>query len=171
MLLCDLSCPGVFLKYFCDNAMFQFVNEPTRLDNILDIVLCNDKNAIHDVQILDTFSTSDHCMVGFSIISSSLSYQNAVTYHDFSRADWDSMRNFLYNSDFEFLLSHELGVEVKFDMFYTILYNCICHFVPMRTVGSRTGFIKYPPVIRKKNSNRKRQLGEYTSSSAQTRLS
>lgn len=149
-LLNDSSCTGLFLKYFYDNAMFQFVDEPTRLDNLLDIVLCNDNNAICDAKPLDTFSTSDHCMVSFNIISSSLCYNTAVTYHDFNRADWDSMRNFLYNSDFEFLCSQDIGADMKFELFYTILYNCICHFVPVRTVGRRIGHVKYPSFIRKK---------------------
>jgi hypothetical protein len=149
MLLNDSSCTGVFLKYFYDNAMFQFVDEPTRLGNLLDIVLCNDNNAICDIKTLDTFSTSDHCMVSFGIISSSLCFNTAVTHHDFNRADWDSMKNFLYNSDFDFLC-HDIGADVKFDLFYTILYNCICHFVPVRTFRSRIGHVKYPLFIRKK---------------------
>ena len=78
-------------------------------------------------------------------------YNTAVTYHDFNRADWDSMKNFLYNSDFEFLCSHDIGADMKFELFYTILYNCICHFVPVRTVGRRIGHVKYPSFIRKKN--------------------
>jgi len=150
MLLNDSSCTGLFLKYFYDNAMFQFVDEPTRLGNLLDIVLCNDNNAICDTKILDTFSTSDHCMVRFSIISSSLCYNTAVTFHDFNRADWDSIKNFLYNNDFEFLCNRDFGADKKFDLFYTTLYNCICHFVPVRTVGSCTGHVKYPLFIRKK---------------------
>jgi len=150
MLLNDSSCTGLFLKYVYDNAMFQFVNEPTRLGNLLDIVLCNDNNAICNTKTLDTFSTSDHCMVSFSIISSPLCYNTAVTYHDFNRADWDSMRNLLFNTDFEFLCRHDIGADTKFELFYTIIYNCLCHFVPVRTVGSRSGHIKYPSFIRNK---------------------
>ena len=70
--------------------MSQFVSEPTSLDNILDIVLSNDINAMHDVKTLDTFSTSDHCSVSFRRISSSMSYCEAVSYYDFNRADWDT---------------------------------------------------------------------------------
>ena len=89
-------------------------------------------------------------MVTFSIISSSLCYNTAFRYHDFNRADWDSMKNFLYNSDFEFLCSHEIGAKLEFELFHTILHNCICHFVPVRTVGSHSGNVKYPSIIRKK---------------------
>ena len=141
---------GVFLKYFYDNAMYQFVDEPTRFGNLLDIVLCNDNNAICDIKTLDTFSTSDHCMVSFNIISSPICFNTAVTYHDFNRADWDSINIFLYNSDFEFLCSNDIGAEMKFELFYTILHNCICQFVPVRTVGSRSGHVKYPLSLRKK---------------------
>jgi hypothetical protein len=43
MLLNDSTCTGLFLKYFYDNAMLQFVDaQPTRLGILLDIVLCND---------------------------------------------------------------------------------------------------------------------------------
>jgi len=49
------------------NAMFQFVDEPTRLNSLLEIVLYKDINAICDIKTL--FIPSDHCMVSFSIIS------------------------------------------------------------------------------------------------------
>ena len=42
----NFSCTGVFLNLFYNNGLKQFVNSPTRLDNLLDLVLCNDANCI-----------------------------------------------------------------------------------------------------------------------------
>ena len=62
----DFNCPGInwdrfkapadnvqdlFLKFTLSNGFSQLVNEPTRQDNILDLVLCNEPLLITSVDI------------------------------------------------------------------------------------------------------------------------
>ena len=66
-----------FLDFARDNAFYQFVLSPTRhsvltgTSSILDLVLCPDKYAVHDVFTAAPFSTSDHNVVNFKIVSCS----------------------------------------------------------------------------------------------------
>ena len=57
----------MFEFYFSD-VVTQFVFEPTRLGNTLDLVLSNDANLIYNVEIDAPFSTSDYDIVSFSLV-------------------------------------------------------------------------------------------------------
>ncbi len=56
------------LTFYNDNFLTQFVHEPTREHNILDLILASEKNIVSDVVIDNTLSTSDHNLVQFKII-------------------------------------------------------------------------------------------------------
>jgi Endonuclease-reverse transcriptase len=51
---------GVLLNLSYNNGFREFVNSPTRLDNQLDLVLCNDSSCIVHTRVTSPFSTSDH---------------------------------------------------------------------------------------------------------------
>ena len=60
----------LFFNTVSDLGFYQFVDSPTRGDNILDIVLCNDPLLISDVSVCQPFSTSDHASIKFVINAS-----------------------------------------------------------------------------------------------------
>ena len=49
-----------FLKVSKDNFLKQVVMEPTRGDNILDLVLTDNGNMIRNVQVGEELGSSDH---------------------------------------------------------------------------------------------------------------
>ena len=76
----DFNCPGIswdrfkapadniqdlFLDFTLSNGFSQLVNEPTRQDNILDLVLCNEPLHITSVDIQSPMRKSDHASVMF----------------------------------------------------------------------------------------------------------
>ena len=78
----DLNCPGLhraeaaaygdnnqlsFCNALSDLGFIQYVTEPTREKNILDIILCKDPYLVCDVWIGPSFSTGDHCIVDFTL--------------------------------------------------------------------------------------------------------
>ena len=80
LLLGDLNCNNInwteltvkndtlqkmFLDATIDLGLSQYVEEPTRGENILDIVLCNDPLLISEVNVGPPFSISDHNSVDF----------------------------------------------------------------------------------------------------------
>jgi len=78
----------------------------------------NDNNAISRLLIT---------LVGLLVIIAWLDLVSSVIpcvtiLQDFNRAD-----KLLYYCGFEFLCCHEIGADRKFELFYTILYNCIFH--------------------------------------------
>ena len=64
----NCTCSGVFLSFY-NLASEQFVASPTRLNNNLDIVLCNDDSGILNVNISQPFSNRDHCSIYFNIVT------------------------------------------------------------------------------------------------------
>ena len=58
---------------FSNLGLSQFVLEPTRLNlngvsNTLDVILSNDPLIINIIEVSEPFSTSDHCMINFSLL-------------------------------------------------------------------------------------------------------
>jgi len=61
----DFKCKS-FLDLCCEYGFTQLVLEPTRLNNILDLVLCNDNMLISDIVVDAPFGLSDHNSIKFS---------------------------------------------------------------------------------------------------------
>jgi hypothetical protein len=66
-LCSDSTCDGVFLELYYNRGLRQFVSAPTRLDNTLDLVFCNDHNCLLNPRTAAPFSTSDHYQVHLDI--------------------------------------------------------------------------------------------------------
>lgn len=79
VILGDFNCPinweertgddeGRRLLHFADEAFLtQWVMEPTRNENILDLIFTTEDNVVHDVCIEEPLSGSDHNMVSFKL--------------------------------------------------------------------------------------------------------
>jgi len=63
----------ILLNFSVNNGFIQLVNEATRNDNILDILLVNEPNTVFDVQVDLPFGGSDHCCVIFTVVIESTS--------------------------------------------------------------------------------------------------
>ena len=59
----DDSIQSAFVEFCVEYGLYQFVDSPTRDHHILYLVLSSDHSIVSDLQVIDTFSTSDHCMV------------------------------------------------------------------------------------------------------------
>jgi hypothetical protein len=149
----DVSCTGLFLNMYYSLGLSQFVTESTHGNTILDLVFSNDNNCIGDVQVCNPFSTSDHNTIKFDVLTSSLPANDTnvrPTYYDFNHADWDSITAFLDNIDFDSLFSSNQSAEYIFEKFYSILYECINRYVPLRVLRKNNSCFKYPPFIGRK---------------------
>ena len=97
----DVSCTGVFLNFYYNLGLTQFVSKPTHDNSILDLVLSNDPNCIGDLHVCIPFSTSDHSTVKFDVLSSSQpTFNTNLSFYDYNHADWDSIISYLDNIDF-----------------------------------------------------------------------
>ena len=82
------------MTFVNENGLSQFVLQPTRQDNILDLVFTNASNLISDLQVDYTFSTSDHQLVKFSVnagdsdVIATNNQDDGLLYYDFACADY-----------------------------------------------------------------------------------
>ena len=65
------------------------MTSPTRDNNILDLVLCNDHFAIFDLSVTAPFDFSDHNAVTYNVLSGkgSVADANVQTKYNFKKAD------------------------------------------------------------------------------------
>jgi len=150
----DFSCSGLFLTLFYSLALCQFVSSPTRNNNILDVVFSNDFNSVFNVYTHEPFSTSDHLSVKFELmyeitVPSSSNY--TFYYRNFNNANWDAIRSFLRNYDFDAIFNNDFNVDSICNFFYSVLYYALDNFVPVKAARmslKRKG-PRYPYAIRK----------------------
>ena len=115
-----------------ESSLCQHIREPTRGQNILDIVLSTDDNQISNVDIGPEFSTSDHRTVSFDIdYNITQQNNNYEKVPDFQRADFEKLRRILENTDWS-EISRIQDVEEAWNMFIDILTRAISECVPMR---------------------------------------
>ena len=152
---CKSTCSGTFVNLFVKFAFSQFVSEPTRLNtssqngSVLDLVLCNDVNFVHDTHVDVPFSTSDHSMVKFKIINRLIPVNVNFTSNDFNRANWVGIFEYLNNNDFDVALASFNDVDSRMNCFYSILNDCISANVPVVKSNCKTNTVRYPKHIRR----------------------
>ena len=113
IVLGDINCPNIELanhmapssglEYIMYDLMTsygleQFVNEPTRLDKVLDVVFTNEPLILQSVVTNEPYCISDHCMIDFVISCSNLvdnSPHKMYTKYLWRNADYVSMSDYL----------------------------------------------------------------------------
>lgn len=102
ILICgDLNCPGVLpdtpahqLSEALDSINFtQYINQPTRLNNLLDIFATDSASFINSVSVLDSGNISDHSLIKAQLQASkqpsqfTLSHSRSLKNVDFIKLD------------------------------------------------------------------------------------
>ena len=180
----DFNCPGIswdvfkapadniqdlLLDFALSNGFSQLVNEPTRQDNILDLVLCNEPLLITSVDIQSPVGKSDHASVTFQFSTGcSPSYEPECSEeYDLHRiyrwkdADYDSMNNYLSTVDWQSMLMCNLTVDALWSALTETLQSAVDRYVPFYTVRQSGKFAqhgkrhKYPRYIQKAISRKK----------------
>ena len=78
------------LDFAVANGFSQVVDQPTRLNNKLDIVLTNEPLTVHSVKVEPPFVTSDHCRVDFTVVLETRFQQgSAASYGTYKRYLWN----------------------------------------------------------------------------------
>uniref|UniRef100_A0A8R1EBF1 Reverse transcriptase domain-containing protein n=1 Tax=Caenorhabditis japonica TaxID=281687 RepID=A0A8R1EBF1_CAEJA len=132
-----------FLNFVKNNGLHQCVFQPTRLNNILDLVLCN-TNLVSDAQVRDPFS--DHCLVEIELKVPKAISKNFKTVKLFHKADYSFINYVLSNINWFAKLS-QLTVEAMYETFMITLTDLIERFVPTRRLN--TSVKKHSLEIRK----------------------
>ena len=125
------SYSSIFCDFIQRHSLLQYVTSPTRNNNTLDLVFCNDHFAIFDLSVTAPFNSSDHNAVTFNVLSgkSSVANANVQMKYNFQKADWPSIHVSLDNIDWQNLfLNHP--IETIWDCFHDVLIKIIDDNVP-----------------------------------------
>ena len=134
-----------FAHFIVLNGLSQLVKEPTLASNFLDLLLVGDPLAVYNVSVGSPFSTSDHCVImwntWFPLMQSNLNFMS----HDFKRADFNMISQFLGSIDWVnlFISVPPNDVNGVWLIFKSVIMQAIALHVPKRT-HSRKHTPHYP---------------------------
>ena len=123
-----------FLFLIQDSFLTQHVLEPTRGENVLDIVLSSQKEFVDNVKILEPLGNSDHNHFDINVKSES---KNKKTYkRNFHKGNYKDMRKYLAKLDWNNMLMNKTAIECWNIIKYEI-ESIIDKFVPFQKQGKR----------------------------------
>ena len=141
---------NVFLKFFREYGLYQFVRHSTRHENILDLVMSNDPQFISTIEVQCPISTSDHNVICFvpNIQLSNVAYNQSpqVAPYDFLRADYHSLNRYLQAIDWGVLFEYCHSVEDCWAEFRSRIDLAFRAYVPRR-LRHRRPIKWHPPFI------------------------
>jgi len=152
------------LNFTVQQGYSQLVTQPTRDNNILDLVLTNEPVTICDVSVQQLFSTSDHCQVCFKVFVEQSSNEEKDSNGDsyfrcWNAADYDSMSVYLSTINWDRLFSYNLTVDSMWSAFSDVLYTAIDLFVPTKAIKKvRNPRARHYPATVKRAAARKKCL-------------
>lgn len=147
---------SMLLDFAVDNGLTQIVSAPTRLDNVLDIVLVNEPNTVFDVDINPPLGFSDHSRVNFTIVLDSATAahnlrddQPTIKRYRWCDADYNGMRDYLSNYDWANLFTVNTTVDTMWVAFSNVIREVIDMYVPECSSINHTRRKRYPKKARK----------------------
>ena len=104
--------------------------EPTRGDNVLDIVLSSQKVLVDNVTILEPLGNSDHNQIHFDNVKSES--KNIKTYRrNFHKGNYKDIRKYLAKLDWNNMLMNKTAIQCWNILKYEIV-NIMDKFVPLK---------------------------------------
>ena len=145
------KCHSIFLNLVNELGLHQFVKEPTRNMNLLDLVFSNNSSLISDISVECPFSTSDHNTVQFSINTNKFNQceNKPESFYDFSNADFKSLELYLSKINWDFEFSCACTIEDYWSIFLRLFGTGINEFVPIRKKYYNKTSNHYPKYIKK----------------------
>ena len=127
---------NLFLDFVNENSLTQSVRHPTRGNNVLDLCLATDEDLVREVEVMEPFSTSDHCYFTGKIFIQNPE-ETIKFYHNFNLADWDSIRSYLSCVDWQDILQNR-DTESMWNSIKSIITCAVDRHVPIFQVANRT---------------------------------
>ena len=142
-------------SFICNHGLTQLVDDPTRGNNILDLILCSDVMSIDDTCILPPLGSSDHVVISYILQmsfdnSSTETSDNTCTRPNFSKADWPGLCNYLSSVNWLSVFQDCAVTQQYWDLFFQIVLYGIDTYVPRFKRTKHTVAPKlYPRHVRK----------------------
>ena len=94
-----------------DSFLIQHVLEPTRGDNVSDMVLSSQKELVDNVKIHEPLGNSDHNQIHFDINVKSGSKNKKTYRRNFHKGNYKDMRKYLAKLDWNNMLMNKTAIE------------------------------------------------------------
>jgi len=120
-----------------DLNLLQLIETPTHTaGNILDLLLTNNDSIIHNLSVnpeLPSALSSDHYIIKFNIISTPINSPKSAkvsSHHNYSKANWDGMFEFLTHYNFS-PMYNLTDINLKWQFLKGAISEAISQFVPV----------------------------------------
>ena len=122
---------NILLDFITQLKLKQHINFPTRNNNILDIILTDNKyNLITSVKNCPPFSISDHNSIEFSLnITKPKTLK--IPYLNFEKADYQSMNLYFYSIPWNLFFAQNTDIDSLYTILNDIITEAIKLFVPL----------------------------------------
>ena len=127
-----------FFEFFHQYNLKQLVVQPTRENNILDLIfIVDESDFISSVDVESPFSNSDHNRISFSVnVNRGTTSQSSFL--QFKNADYEKINDFLFFTDWETLFEYTLDIDKLWSIFKGVLISAINLFVPSKNENCRS---------------------------------
>ena len=138
------QCHLILRDFVSFNGFTQCVTGPTRLQNLLDLVLTNDPFIVSSIETTSPFSTSDHNSIDVDIVASRVvrklcdnSPPSMQKKYAWASGDYAGMCNYLASVDWNSIFMYNLTPDDLWCAFCDVLDNAINLFVPFTEFNTR----------------------------------
>ena len=123
----------IILEKFLQLGFRQYVDEPTRENNILDLILCNSDNVVQNTSLLDPLSTSDHSMVCFNVSLCVSAVPEREKFRMWKKCFYFGFERELERIQWSEIFKNSRNVDEMYDTFLRIFHTLVENFVPLHT--------------------------------------
>ncbi|XP_056395052.1 uncharacterized protein LOC130290887 [Hyla sarda] len=118
-----------FLNLLQDNFMGQFVEDPTRCDALLDLIISNKAELVGNVTVRENLGNSAHNIVTFDLKCRKQRQTGKAKTYNFKKANFPGLRAALQDIDWGEVFSNA-DTEGKWDIFKSTLNNYTAKYIP-----------------------------------------
>jgi ribonuclease P/MRP protein subunit RPP40 len=118
-----------FMNKVQDLFLTQHVEEPTRSDKVLDLVMSTEQDMIEDLQVLNPMANSDHCMIQWQFRLNTKAQVDDRNRYNFHKGRYDKICVELQEIDWDLEFEGK-DVEGMWKILLTRLDQCRDKYVP-----------------------------------------
>ena len=148
----------LLLTFSIENSMYQFVKNPTRGPNMLDLVFSNSESIISNCTNSAPFGKSDHQSVTFHMNTKYEWKKPETTQYNFKKADYKSLNVYLASIDWDQAMSQCNDVNEKYCKLCEIVQSGISLYVPISEGKTKYQQSKYMSYL---NRNKRKMWKSY----------
>ena len=108
----------------------QHVQQATRKNAVLDLVLTSEPDMVDCVSVLDSLGTSDHNILEWTVQLNPQTLSSKYSYLDYSKADFAAMRQALNKVDWSYILQGDANEQ--WNAFAAILKHLEARYIPKK---------------------------------------